>query len=72
MLVKPKFPEHRLHDPKRQAELAIYRELEVSTTPGAALYEPRFGPYTRGLDYRRLAPRTSAGMPSRTRAGITS
>ena len=51
MEIRPTFPKHRLHDPKRRAELAIYRELEVSTTPGVALYEPRFGPYTRGLDY---------------------
>ena len=51
MKIKNAFPAHRLHDPKRQAELAIYRELETSVTPGAALYEPRFGPYTRGLDF---------------------
>ena len=51
MLVKPKFPSHRLNDPKRQAELAVYRELEASTTPGVVLYEPRFDPYSRGLDF---------------------
>ena len=51
MKISPKFPAHRLQDPKRQAELAIYRALESSTAPGAALYEPRFGPYTRGLDF---------------------
>ena len=51
MLIKPKFPDHRLRDPKRRAELAIYRELEASTTPGVVLYEPRFGPYSRGLDF---------------------
>ena len=51
MEIRPKFPKHRLHDPKRRAELAVYRELEASTTPGVALYEPRFGPYTRGLDF---------------------
>ena len=51
MRIVPKFPKHRFHDPKRQAELAVYRELEASTTPGVALYEPRFGPYSRGLDF---------------------
>ena len=51
MLVKPKFPRHRLHDPKRRAELAIYRALEASPMAGVALYEPRFGPYQRGLDF---------------------
>ena len=50
-LITRKFPAHRLHDPKRQAELAVYRELEASTTPGVILYEPRFGPYSRGLDF---------------------
>ena len=61
MLVKPKFPRHRLHDPKRRAELAIYRALEASPMAGVALYEPRFGPYQRGspmagVGLRRLAP----------------
>ena len=51
MEIRPKFPKHRLHDPKRRAELAVYRELEASTTLGVAFYEPRFGPYTRGLDF---------------------
>ena len=51
MRIVPKFPKHRFHDPKRQAELAVYRELEASTTPGVVLYEPRFGPYSRGLDF---------------------
>ena len=51
MEIRPKFPKHRLQDPKRRAELAIYRALEASTTPGVALYEPRFGRYQRGLDF---------------------
>ena len=51
MKISPKFPAHRLQDPKRQAELAIYRALEASAMPGAALYEPKFGPYSRGLDF---------------------
>ena len=55
MEIRPKFPEHRLRDPKRQAELAIYRALEASNTRGVALYEPRFGRYQRGLDFAVLA-----------------
>ena len=55
MEIRPKFPKHRLQDPKRRAELAIYRALEASNTPGVALYEPRFGRYQRGLDFAVLA-----------------
>ena len=51
MKIIPAFPAHRLHDPQRQAELAVYRELEASAMPGAALYEPAFGRYQRGLDF---------------------
>ena len=51
MKMRNPFPEHRLQDPQRQAELAVYRALEASDAPGAALYEPRFRPYTRGLDF---------------------
>ena len=54
MEIRPKFPKHRLQDPKRRAELAIYRALEASTMPGVALYEPRFGRYQRGLDFAVL------------------
>ena len=55
MEIRPKFPKHRLHDPKRRAELAVYRALEASNMPGVALYEPRFGRYQRGLDFAVLA-----------------
>ena len=41
MEVKPVFPEHRLHDPKCQTELAVYRDLEASMIPGVALYGAR-------------------------------
>ena len=51
MKIIPAFPAHRLQDPQRQAELAVYRELEASVMPGAALYEPAFGRYQRGLDF---------------------
>ena len=41
MDVSPNFPEHRLDDPKRQAELAVYRQLQASDVEGTALYETR-------------------------------
>ena len=61
MKIKNPFPKHRLHDPKRRAELAVYRELEASTAPGVALYEPTFGPYTRGLDFAVLVEGQGGG-----------
>ena len=51
MEIRPTFPEHRLHDPKRQAELAVYRDLEASALPGVALYGPRPGPNGREMDF---------------------
>ena len=41
MNVYPDFPEHRIHDPRRQAELAVYRDLQASEAEGTALYEVR-------------------------------
>ena len=41
MEVLPDFPDHRLNDPLRQAELAVYRELAGSEAEGTALYEVR-------------------------------
>ena len=41
MLVIPDFPEHRIQDPKRQAEFEVYRELQASQVAGTALYEVR-------------------------------
>ena len=51
MEIRPTFPQHRLHDPKRQAELAVYRDLEASALPGVALYGPRPGPNGREMDF---------------------
>ena len=39
MKVTPEFPEHRCHDPLRQAELRVYNELANSPHSGHALYE---------------------------------
>ena len=41
MEVLPDFPDHRINDPLRQAELAVYRELQASEAEGTALYEVR-------------------------------
>lgn len=51
MEVKPIFPDHRLHDPKRQAELAVYRDLEASVIPGVALYGARPGATGVEMDF---------------------
>ena len=45
------FPEDRIHDPKRQAELTVFRELQASETPGVAFYEARAGIDGREVDY---------------------
>ena len=37
------FPDNRINDPRRQAELAVFRVLQASDTPGVALYEARAG-----------------------------
>ncbi len=39
MKVTPEFPEHRRHDPLRQAELRVYDQLVNSPQSGHALYE---------------------------------
>ena len=51
MDVIPDFPEHRNNDPKRQAELAIYRELAGSEAAGAVIYESRPYPHCPELDF---------------------
>ena len=51
MEVRPIFPDHRLRDPKRQAELAVYRDLEASMIPGVALYGARPGPNGVEMDF---------------------
>ena len=51
METKPKFPDHRLTDLKRQAELAIYRSIQASALPGMAVYGQRPGPSGPELDF---------------------
>ena len=50
MEVLPDFPDHRLNNPLRQAELAVYRELAGSDADGTALYEVRAALNQRELD----------------------
>ena len=51
MIVTPEFPEHRLQDPRRQAEWRVYQEITGSQAPGRALYEMRAGLYVPQLDF---------------------
>ena len=51
MRVFNEFPEHRLKDPKRQAELAVYQQLEDSDAEGVALYEARPNARCKELDF---------------------
>ena len=49
MKMRPnEFPAHRLNDPKRQAELAVYRGLEASALPGVAVYSASPRPRSPG------------------------
>ena len=51
MEMRPNFPSHMLEDVKRQAELAVYHDLEASALPGAALYSVRAGPNGPEVDF---------------------
>ena len=50
MDIYPEFPAHRLADPQRRGELAVYRALEASDANGIALYEAR-PPGCREVDF---------------------
>ena len=51
MITIPPFPEDRLRDPQRQAELAIYREFEVSEAPGTVIYEAKASRRSPEVDF---------------------
>ena len=51
MNMHPPFPESRLSDPKRQAELRVYQELAASAAPGLALYQAHTGPHAPEVDF---------------------
>ena len=71
MEIRPKFPKHRLHDPKRRAELAIYRALEASTTPGVVPYTSRGSALSAAAWTSPSGSRASAASASRARVAIT-
>ena len=70
MDVFPRFPKHRLKDPKRQAELRVYRELADSDVEGVALYEARPNSQCKELDFATLIPGVGR-YGCRSRAGTT-
>ena len=51
MEVIPPFPDHRNRDPKRMAELAVYRELEGHEAPGTAIYEAKINRKATEVDF---------------------
>ena len=51
MEVTPPSPEHRNRDPKRMAELAVYRELEGHEAPGTAIYEAKINRKATEVDF---------------------
>ena len=51
MDLHPEFPENRLNDPKRQAELAVYLELQGADIFGQAIYEARPNRSCREVDF---------------------
>ena len=51
MNVYPEFPENRLNDPRRQAELAVYLELQAAERSGQAIYEARPDRSCREVDF---------------------
>ena len=51
MNVYPEFPENRRHDPKRQAGLTVYLELQASGIAGEAIYEARPSRSCREVDF---------------------
>ena len=51
MNVYPEFPENRLNDPLRQAELAVYLELQAAEVVGQAIYEARPDRSCREVDF---------------------
>ena len=51
MKVISPFPEYRTRDPKRLAELAVYRELEATDAPGTAIYEAKVNRNTPEVDF---------------------
>ena len=58
MIVTPAFPDHRLQDPKRAAELLVHQELSSNDVLGQTLYEMRAGDRAPQLDFGVWLERT--------------
>ena len=51
MNVYPEFPENRLNDPRRLAELGVYLDLQGADVVGQAIYEARPDRFCREVDF---------------------
>ena len=51
MRIQPEFPEYHHNDPKRQAELRVYQEIEATQIPGQALYEVKASRNSPEVDF---------------------
>ena len=54
MQVLPEFPDNRRRDPKRQAELRVYKALQASDEDGIAIYGARLNRKCREIDFLAL------------------
>ena len=51
MRINPEFPEYHQNDPKRQAELRVYQEIEVTQLSGQALYGVKAARHSPEVDF---------------------
>ena len=51
MRINPEFPEYHHNDPKRQAELRVYQEIEATQLSGQALYGVRAAKHSPEVDF---------------------
>ena len=51
MRISPAFPEYHHNNPKRQAELRVYNEIEASQLSGRALYGVNATRYSPEVDF---------------------
>ena len=51
MRINPEFPEYHHNEPRRQAELRVYHEIEASQRPGQALYGVKAARHTPEVDF---------------------
>ena len=51
MRINPEFPEYHHNDPKREAELRVYQEIEATQISGQALYEVKAARHSPEVDF---------------------